>query len=121
MIAIFPIPLIGLIALSVPLPTKHRRSVRIAILNFLDKVRQGFVERAQPDVWVVGSSFISSIQDGVYLTTFEPTCAQQLSFYKFEFMGASFTLLALIIIVALFGLGGWVNAMHAHTHTIGFQ
>lgn len=37
---IFPIPLVGLILLSVPLPAKHRRSVRIAILNFLDKVRR---------------------------------------------------------------------------------
>lgn len=53
---IFPIPLLGLIALSVPLPAKHRRSVRIAILNFLDKASLGCVKLSQ--LWVVGRLFM---------------------------------------------------------------
>lgn len=70
-----------------------------------------------------GSSFYVVDKKAKYMWRLNPhpqihtTRAQQLSFYKFELAGASFTLLALIIIVALFGLGGLVNAMRARTQT----
>jgi hypothetical protein len=35
---IFPLPLVFLVLLSIPLPAKHRRSVRMGIVNVLDKV-----------------------------------------------------------------------------------
>ncbi len=36
---IFPIPLLFLILLSVPLPAAYRRGVRMGVVNVLDKVR----------------------------------------------------------------------------------